>query len=408
MSLKRVTLIHGRLYRDGDPAEALWQIEPDGAVVMDDGVITRVGPSRHVMRQETDLGTVIDVDGRAVIPGLIDCHTHVPFAGWRVDEYEARLRGQSYEAIARKKGGIVRSARQWQEATDAEILAMARRLAQEALLWGTTAMEMKSGYGLSVDQELRALRLIRRLAAELPQHISATGLFFHAVPPETAPDDWIRTVREVLLPAALAEGLVSAVDAFIERTAFSVTAVAQAFEALPASLPIRLHTNQFSRQGGIELAVRLSARAVDHLEYLEPDEIEILARHGIAAVLMPGAAFYTRQPYAPARALLDRGVRVALATDLNPGTSPIGNLPTVMAMAVNAMAMSPDEALAGVTRQAAYVLGIQDTHGSIEPGRRGDLVVLDADTVAMIPYRLGHNPVDRVIVGGRPVTPKTP
>lgn len=398
----RTTLVHGTLYLDADPRSGrLWDVVDDGAIVMDDGRITVVGPTRHVTDQEMALGTVIDAEGRAVIPGLIDCHTHLPFAGWRVDEYVARLSGQSYETVARQKGGIVRSSRQWAEAADSDILAFVQSECQEAIRWGTTVIEMKCGYGLNVEQELRALRLIRKVSDTLPVRVTATGLFFHALPLDQSAEDWVNTVRTRLLPLALREGLIDAVDAFIERTAFSADQVEPVFRPLPASLPIRLHTNQFSRQGGVELAVRLKARAVDHLESLEPDELALLAQHRIAAVLMPGAAFYTSHQYAPARRLIDHGVRVALATDFNPGTSPINNLPTVMGLAVNLMDMSPDEALAAVTRHAAYVLGISSDAGSLHPGYSADLVVLDTDRISMIPYRLGHNPVHQIILHGQ-------
>lgn len=399
----RITLTHGRIYQDRpDPAQTPWMVEPDGAVIIDDGHISAVGPTNQLLAPESNLGTVVDVEGRAVVPGFIDCHTHLPFAGWRADEYLERLQGVSYESLSEKKRGIARSSQQWAEATDAEILTMTTELAHEALVWGTTVLEMKTGYGLTLEQELRALGLIGQLMDRLPQRILATGLFLHAHPPSGTTAEWLDTVRNRLLPKAVATGYLSAVDAFVERTAYQPHEVELAWGALPAHLPVRLHTNQFSQIGGIELGARLKARAVEHLECLSSEEIDLMAHHHMAAVIMPGAAFYGgAHGQAPVRAMLDRGIRLALATDLNPGSSPIGNLPTVVALAVNLLDMTPDEALAAITRNAAYVLGLEKTHGAILCGYAANLVILDSDSIAQIPYRLGHNPVHRVLIDGR-------
>lgn len=402
----RRTLIHGRVYKAYEETRHTWTIEPDGAVVMDEGQITRVGPTREVLAQETHMGIIVDAQGRAVVPGFIDCHTHLPFAGWRSDEYLARRLGVSYESIAQQKGGIARSAAQWAESTDDAILAFTQQLADEALAWGTTVLEMKTGYGLSVDQELRALSLIGQLKEMLPQRVEATGLFLHAVALHNSKPQWLEAVRTRLLPQALKTGLLSALDAFVERTAFSPGEVESVLRSESLGLPIRLHTNQFSEIGGIELAVRLHARAVEHLECLSESEMDLIAAHGMAAVLMPGAAFYgAAGGPAPARSLLDRHVRVALATDFNPGSSPVGNLPTVVALAVNLLDITPDEALAGITHNAAHVLGIEAAYGAILPGYTGNLVVLDTNAIVDIPYRIGHNPVHEVWIDGQPIFP---
>ncbi|NMP24531.1 amidohydrolase family protein, partial [Sulfobacillus harzensis] len=333
----RLTLTHGRIYQDRTQNQ--WIVEPNGAVIIDNGRITAVGPTSQLLSQERNLGTVVDVEGRAVVPGFIDCHTHLPFAGWRDDEYVARLQGVSYESLSQRKGGIARSSDQWATASDTEILTLTTQLATEALAWGTTVLEMKTGYGLTLDEEMRALRLIQQLMDQLPQDIIATGLFLHAHPRTGSKSDWLNTVRSQLLPQAAAMGFLSAVDAFVERTAYSPAEVASVFESLPANLTVRLHTNQFSQIGGIELGVRLGARSVEHLECLSLDEIDLMATHHMAAVIMPGAAFYGGAGgYAPVRKILDRGVHLALATDFNPGSSPIGNLPTVVALAVNLLA----------------------------------------------------------------------
>ena len=399
----RITLTHGQIYQDRpDPTQKQWMVQPDGTVIMDDGRITAVGPTKQLLASERNLGTVVDVEGRAVVPGFIDCHTHLPFAGWRADEYLERLSGVSYESLSQKKRGIARSSQQWADATDAEILALTKTLAHEALAWGTTVLEMKTGYGLTLEQELRSLRLIGQLMDQLPQRILATGLFLHALPISGTKSEWLDSVRTRLLPEAIATGYLSAVDAFVERTAYQPDEVEWALESLPAHIPIRLHTNQFTQIGGIQLGVRLNARAVEHLECLSSDEMDLMAEHHMAAVVMPGAAFYGgAHGRAPARAILDRGIRLALATDLNPGSSPIGNLPTVVGLAVNLLDMTPDEALTAITRDAAYVLGLEKTYGAILSGYGANLVILDSDSIAHIPYRLGHNPVHRVLIDGQ-------
>ena len=402
--MRRTTLINARLYQQYDRQSRTWTIIENGALVMDAGLVAAVGPRDAVVRQEASLGEVIDVEGAAVLPGFIDCHTHVPFAAWRVDEYAARLKGVSYESLSRQKGGIVRSSRQWREASDADIVAFSEALCREAMRWGTTVMEMKSGYGLSVEAELRALRLIRAIREHLALDIVPTGLFLHALPEDLDRGRWLALVTQTLISQAVSERLIEAVDVFVEKTAFTAQEAETFFKAVPGHLLRRVHNNQFNRVGGLSLAVRPHARAVDHLEAIDPADIAELAGSDTAAVIMPGAAFYTNhQHYAPARSLIDAGVRVALATDLNPGTSPIGNLPTVMALAVNAMNLSPDEALAGVTEEAAYVLGREGQAGRLAPGLRAHAVVLDGGSIDLIPYRLGHNPVTRVVIGGETV-----
>lgn len=400
----RLSLVHGQIYQNW--TQNHWIVVPNGTTIIDDGYISAVGPTSELLSQESNLGTVVDVEGRTVVPGFIDCHTHLPFAGWRDDEYVARLQGVSYERLSRRQGGIARSSEQWATASDVEILTLNTQLATEALTWGTTVLEMKTGYGLTLDEEIRALRVIQQLMVQLPQDIVATGLFLHAPPRTGSKSDWLSTVRRQLLPQATAMGWVSAVDAFVERTAYTPAEVASAFESLPANLPVRLHTNQFSHMGGVELGVRLGARSLDHLECLSVDEMDLMASHHIAAVIMPGAAFYGGAGGStPVRKILDRGVRLALATDFNPGSSPIGNLPTVVALAVNLLGLTPEESLAAITGEAAYVLGLERTHGAILPGYVGNVVILESDGLAQIPYRLGHNPVHRVVMRGHLVGP---
>ncbi len=405
----RRTLIHGTLYTMNVPHAPLSGPEQsgpppvqDGAVIWEDRQILDVGPSAEVMARHPNCGTVTDVQGRAIIPGLIDCHTHMPFGGWRVGEYRLKLQGASYQDISRNHGGIQRSHRQFAEASDPEILHFTRRLIHEAQEWGTTTLEMKSGYGLSVGQELRALGLIQRLQQSETARIVPTGLFLHALAPEVRAGQWLKDVAGQLLPEAARRGLIEGVDAFIETMAFTpqqAEPILQQARAL--HLPIRLHTNQFSRMGGLELAARVGARAVDHVEILEDSDVRQIKENAMAAVLLPLASYYEpSHPMAPARRLIAEGIPVALATDFNPGTAPVLNLPTVMAFALQQLRMTPEEVLAAVTVNAAWVLGIDSERGSLTPGKSADIVVLEDEDIAIIGYRLGHNPADLVVSAG--------
>ncbi|MDA8193373.1 MAG: imidazolonepropionase [Thermaerobacter sp.] len=408
----RTLIQHGRIYTVAGPSAprrgldlGRYPIYPDGAVVCEDGWIRQVGPTASLGARASSFDAVIDAGGHAVVPGLVDCHTHLPFAGWRTDEYRARLSGISYQQLAGQDGGIRYSARQFQQHSDDEILRFTEPLVAEALKWGTTTLEMKTGYGLSVAQELRALKLIERLQHDSPVRIAATGLFLHAVPPGLDAAAWVRQVLAELLPEASASPFITAIDAFIEATAFRPEQAAPVLKAArQAGLLIRLHTDQFTAMGGIGLGIEYGARSLDHLEAAAAKDLQALAASPAVAVLLPTAAFYTNSNRQPAaRELLARGAALALATDFNPGTSPVGNLPTVMALAVNLLGLSPEEALAAVTANAAYVLGLERLVGSIEPGKVADLVILDDADIAGIPYRLGHNPVTQVLRWGRPV-----
>jgi imidazolonepropionase len=362
-----------------------------GSVAVRDGVIAAVD-------DDPGAAVVIDASGGAVVPGLVDCHTHLPFAGWRAEEYEQKVTGVPYEEISLRGGGIASSARAFAQASDGEVLEQAGTLALEMLAHGTTTFECKSGYGLSPDEELRALRLADELGSRVVQRTASTALLAHAVPEGFTADAWMDEV-ERLVPEVSAQAL----DIYVETVAFSLEHLARMGElAARHGLALRAHVEQFSTSRSVPVALEHGARSVDHLACLHPDDLEPLARSECAAVLLPGAELLGDERVAPARSLADAGAICALATDLNPGTSPVLSLPLVMGIAVRRYGWSVREALLAVTLNAARVLGRAADLGSIEPGKHGDLVLLDCPA-EHVPYRFGRNPVAVVLMGGRVV-----
>jgi imidazolonepropionase len=337
----------------------------------------------------------IDVTGCAVVPGLVDCHTHLPFAGWRAEEYAMKVAGRPYEEIARAGGGIAASARAFAEASDDQVLEQARGLAREMLAHGTTTFETKSGYGLSEDAELRALALAAQLGRVVPQTTRSTALLAHAVPPGRDADEWLAVVAE-LIPRTTA----SALDIYVETVAFGLEHLERmGLLAAAHGRDLRAHVEQFSTMRSVPVALAVGARSVDHLACLHPDDVPGLAAAECAAVLLPGAELLGDEHVAPGRALADAGAIGVLATDLNPGTSPIASLPLIMGLAVRRYGWTVREAFAAVTLNAAWVLRASGELGSLEVGKRADVVVLDAP-MEHVPYRFGHNPVALVIAGG--------
>ncbi len=342
----------------------------------------------------------IDASGCAVIPGLVDCHTHLPFMGWREREYAQRIAGDSYQSIARAGGGIRSSARALAQASDEQVLAQGCRLAAEMLAHGTTTLECKSGYGLSAEGEERAIALAAALSARVPQRIRCTALLAHVVPDGYDADGWMDAVAD-MLPQVLRAGDVSALDIYVESVAFS-NAHLQRMGALAGAhgLDLRAHVEQFNSNRSVPVALVAGARSVDHLACLPNEHIAPLARAEAAAVLLPGAELLGDERVAPARELADAGAICAVASDANPGTSPVVSLPLVIGLAVRRYRWSVREALLGCTLNAAWVLRLSDDLGSLEAGKRADLVVLDGP-IERVPYRLGHNPVALALVGGK-------
>jgi imidazolonepropionase len=375
------------------PAAGLPFVRHDRAAELRlDPVPVTIAGGRIAAFEETDAELRIDASGCAVVPGFVDCHTHLPFAGWRAGEYELRVRGASYEEIARAGGGIAASAAALAEAGDAQVLGQAKSLADEMLVWGTTAFECKSGYGLSAEGELRALRLAAELDALVSQATVSTALLAHAVPPGYSADAWMDEV-ESLLPRVIEETTATALDIYVESIAFSNQHHARLGElAADAGLALRCHVEQFNRNRSVPVALEHGARSVDHLACLHPDDLDPLAASECAAVLLPGAEFMAAERTAPARELADAGAICVLATDANPGTSPLVSLPLVIGLAVRRYGWTAREAVLAATHNAAWVIGLHERLGSLEIGKSADLLLLDAP-IEHLPYRLGHNPV---------------
>jgi imidazolonepropionase len=380
----------------GELAAAVTTI-PEGAVAWEDGVVTYVGPAEGVPGAER-------FEGCTIAPGFVDCHTHLPFVGWRDDEFEARLSGVSYREL-HGEGGIARSARMLAEASDDEVLAFCLPLVREMAALGTTTLELKTGYGLSVEAELRQARLARRLAAEAPQTCTVTLLACHAVPPGMDRSAWVRTVCDELIPAAAAEGLADAVDVYVEDIAFTTDDLAAVAEAAAAAgLPLRCHADQLAPSGAAEAAVALGARSADHLNHVSEDGVRALgAADGTVAVLLPTSTLFLGSAPPNARALLEAGAVVAVATDCNPGTSPVVSMPEAIATACALYGLSPLEALVATTANGAAALGLAGARGTLATGRPADLVVLEGPSFRYVPYRPGHDPVRMTIANGRRV-----
>jgi imidazolonepropionase len=340
---------------------------------------------------------VIDCAGRLITPGLVDCHTHLVYAGDRATEFERRLNGESYESIARSGGGIVSTVRATRAASEAQLLAAARPRLDALLAEGVTCIEIKSGYGLELEAEARQLRAARELGRQCSVEVQTTFLGAHAVPPEFAgrPDDYIREVCEVMLPKLADAGLIDAVDAFCERIGFTPAQTERVFLAAAArGIPVKLHAEQLSNSHGAALAARYRCLSADHLEHLDEPGIRALAEADATAVLLPGAFYCMRETQLPPiAALRARGVPIALATDCNPGTSPLTSLLLVMNMAATLFRMTIDECLIGVTRAAAKALGRSAQLGSLELGKSCDLAIWNVERPAELVYHIGKRPL---------------
>mgnify|MGYP001276817047 CR=1 FL=1 len=371
------------------------------AIRLEGDRITWVGPEAEA---PGDGGDRIDLGGRLVTPGLIDCHTHLVHGGDRAREFEMRLSGASYEEVARAGGGIVSTVRATRAASEAELLASALPRLDRMLAEGVTTVEVKSGYGLTVADELKMLRVARALERTRPVRVHTSLLAAHAVPPEYQgrADAYLDEVCIPALHAAHADGLVDSVDGFCEGIAFSPAQIARLFAvAQGLGLPVRLHAEQLSNLGGAALAARHGALSADHLEYLDEAGAAAMAAAGTVAVILPGAFYTLRETQLPPIGLLRRhGVRMAVATDCNPGTAPMTSLTLAMNMACTLFRMTPEEALAGVTVHAAAALGLSDA-GRIAPGLRADLAIWDARHPAELSYRIGATPLYARIHGGR-------
>lgn len=375
-----------------------------GAIVVRDGAIAWLGGESHLPR-EFDAMPRHEGNGALVTPGLVDCHTHLVYGGDRADEFALRLAGASYEEIAARGGGIVSTVRATREASeDALFIAASRRL-QCLLDEGVCAVEIKSGYGLALAAERKQLRVARRLGEAFGVAVKTTFLGAHALPPEYAGrgDAYVDLVANEMLPALADEGLVDAVDVFCERIAFSPSQTARVFDAAKRlGLPVKIHAEQLSDSGGAALAARHGALSADHLEHLSTKGIDAMRDAGTVAVLLPGAYYMLRETKRPpVDALRAAGVPIAVATDHNPGTSPMLSLLAVMHMACTLFGLTLAEMLASVTRNAARALGLQATHGSLAVGRPANFALWDLATPAGFAYWMGGRPIARIVRQGR-------
>lgn len=370
------------------------------------------GHSIHWIGRESDIpndnyAETINLNGSWLTPGLIDCHTHSVFGGNRSVEFEQRLQGVSYAEIAANGGGIASTVRATREASEDELLASALKRIRCLLKDGVTTIEIKSGYGLDYLNERKMLRVIRQIANILPMTVRSTCLAAHALPPEykDQSDAYVDHICTEMLPKLHQEGLVDAVDAFCEYLAFSPAQVERIFNTAHAlNLPVKLHAEQLSSLGGSSLAARYHALSADHLEFMTEDDVKAMAAAGTVAVLLPGAFYFLRETQLPPlESLHKHGVRIALSSDLNPGTSPALSLRLMMNMGSTLFRLTPEQTLAGVTIHAAHALGLQDSHGSLEVGKVADFIAWEIEHPSEIVYWLGGDLPKRIIQHGNEI-----
>jgi imidazolonepropionase len=392
---------NARLATMAHASEGLGVVD-DGLVASRDGLIVYAGPTWGA--PTLDALESIDCERRWITPGLIDCHTHLVYAGDRAQEFEQRLNGVSYEAIARGGGGILSTVRATRAASEAELIAATLPRLDALLAEGVTTVEIKSGYGLSLEHERKQLRAARALGRERAVSVLTTFLGAHALPPEFAgrADDYITEVAGAMLPALAREELVDAVDVFCEHIGFTRDQAKRVFNAATlAGLRVKLHAEQLSNSRGAETAAAFRALSADHLEYVDEAGIRAMASSGTAAVLLPGAFYFLRETRVPpVEALRAAGVPMALATDSNPGTSPLTSPLMTMNLAATLFRMTVDECLVGFTRAAARALGLDETAGTLETGKRCDLAIWNIERPAELVYRLGFNPLHARVWSG--------
>ena len=380
----------------------------DAWLTADDSRITGFGPMAEWpgIDDWNDL-TVVDAEGRYVLPGWCDPHTHTVFAAPRDGEFVDRIRGLSYQEIAARGGGILNSARMLRDMNEDDLFEQAKARLEVMMAQGTVAAEIKSGYGLSLDSELKMLRVVKRLKEALPLQLKATLLAAHALPPEFKDDraGYLDLIVNELLPRVAEEGLADFVDVFCETNYFTVAELERVLEAGAAhGLPGKVHVNQFTSIGGIQAAVAHGALSVDHLEVMEPADLDVLAGSDTIPTLLPSCSFFLGIPYGPARELMERDLPLALATDHNPGSTPSGNMNFLLSLACIRLRMLPEEAVNAMTLNAAAAMRLEEELGSIAVGKRASLIVTGrVPSLAYLPYAFGQDHLDTVIIDGRPV-----
>lgn len=408
-NLSEVATPEGSTPRRGAEQGRVRRLRGAEVVCDDSGRIAFVGSPEERLRRLGEIPEAERLDGRGgtVIPGFVDPHTHLPWAGTREEEFVARLAGTTYQEIAAAGGGILSTVRTTRQASEEELAALARRRMDRMLEWGTTTAEAKSGYGLSLEDELKQLRAIRRATESHPVDLVPTLLAAHEIPAEHRQDRgrYVDLICDEIIPATAEQGLARFCDVFCERGVFSAEESRRVLEAgVRYGLAPRLHADEFADSGGAELAASLGAFSADHLMAVSDAGIEALAGSGVTAILLPGTSFFLmKKQYAPARRLVEAGVPVALATDCNPGSSHTESIPMVVLLAVLQLGLSIEESLTAATLNAACSLGLGGEIGTVEAGKRADLVLLDAPNVLHLVYHYGINPVAAVVKGGRVV-----
>jgi imidazolonepropionase len=379
----------------------------DGGMLIEDGRVVATGPSSEIEKAFSADAEIVDAKGMVVLPGFVDAHTHPVFGGDRIDEFEMRARGATYEQIAESGGGIRSTVRKTRAASEEELLEQAKKHAGWFLQGGTTTVEAKSGYGLTIDDELKLLRVIRRLNAETPIEFVPTFLGAHAVPDEfrNAPEQYVALIIHKMLPRVVEEQLAESCDIFCERGYFDISDSEKILGAArDYGLRLRMHVDQLTNSGGAFLAARLRAATADHLEQASDAEIAALAEAGVQPVLLPGSVYALgKTRYPPAREMIDAGLAVVLATDFNPGSSPTSSMPMVLSLAATQMKMTPAESLSAATVNAAWSLNRGNQIGSLEPGKRANFTVWDSGDYREIAYYFGVSQLHSVYVSGKRV-----
>jgi imidazolonepropionase len=387
------------------PARPGLGIIESGAIAAREGRLVFVGPQAELPLTWRNGARVVDCEGRWITPALIDCHTHLVYGGDRAREFELRLAGATYEQIAREGGGILSTVHATRAASEDDLFRSALKRLDALIAEGAGTVEVKSGYGLDLDAERKSLRVARRLAKHRDVAIRATFLGAHALPPEFTGkrDAYVAYVADTMIPTLAGEGLIDAVDGFCERIAFTRNEIARVFTAARrAGLPVKLHADQLSNSGGASLAAKFAALSADHLEYADEDGVAAMAKAGVVAVLLPGAYYVLRERQAPPVDLMRKHrLPMAVATDSNPGTSPMTSILLALNMAATLFGLTVDECLAGATRNAARALGLAEVTGTLEAGKWADLAIWDIERPAELVYRLGFNPLHARVWKGR-------
>ncbi|RWI12425.1 imidazolonepropionase [Mesorhizobium sp.] len=395
---------NARLATMAESAAGLGIVE-HGAIAARDGVVVYAGPEADMTAALLQDAEIVDCKGRWITPGLIDCHTHLVHAGNRANEFEMRLAGATYEEVTKAGGGIVSSVKALRAASEHEVVAQSLPRLDALIAEGLTTIEIKSGYGLDLENEQKSLRAARLLGEHRPVTVRTSFLGAHALPPEAKgdKDTFIDLVAKGILPAVAAEGLADAVDGFCEGIAFSPEQISRVFDAAKAAgLPVKLHADQLSNLHGAELAARYGALSADHLEYTDEAGAAAMARAGTVATILPGAYYFIRETKKPPISVFrQHGVRMAVATDCNPGTSPLTSLLLTMNMAASLFGLTVEECLAGVTREAARALGLLGKTGTLEAGKSADMAIWDIERPAELVYRMGFNPLHARIWRGQ-------